>query len=636
MKDLIFDIQRFGNISNATDNTVITGNTGNSDYIVNSGSNVVINFRAEGGNIDNYGSNVTIIDGVGRGNKSIDSRSKADFVTIQGGKGSDEVRNYSSHALILGEDGGDRLYNNGNTGYVILNKDGSTSYYNYGGGGGYYSTILGGAGYDVISNDVSNVVIMAGGEGNDVISNNEGSNVTIDGGDGNDKIINQASDVTINGGDGNDLISSFGSNVLIGGGDGDDTISTGGSNYEVRYYDTIIGGKGDDYIDNGTGHDKDIYFYNVGDGNDTIYNFSKNDTLMIANSDYTTIKTEYVFVVNVGDGSITLTGLGDDMPIIKTTSQNIVFPTIDAPTLGDISTPTITPEETVKPSTPETISPVVKPSSDTSDTANSSNEISSNINSTPIIINNYYGDYYDMSGNNGTIVINSSVGGDVTNNTNIDNSTTIIKEGNTYTYNGGNKIINNYNSGEILSFAASYTDWTTDNNDLVINAAEGSVRITDANNKLVEVADAEGNVVAHVYKADNYEGAIDGRGYGAYEVITGSDNVSNQIFAAESGSSLWGGRGNSNDDLYGNLGIDEYIYSYGNGQDNIFQSGNEDTIHLLNISLNQISGAEIKDNGVNLQFTDGGSLNISGQVGTFALGGQHYGANYQSKTWYAK
>ena len=613
MKDLIFDIQRF--TTNNENYTVVKSNGG---YFTNFDSHVIVDCGFEGGSIYNYSSDVIIKAGSSKV-VNIRSDSRFDNVTIEGSKiPQSEMYTGGSNSFILVYAG---LVNHGD---VNNNKSGINSTV-------YSGEATNGA---FIGNHASNDLVI-GGKGNEWIDN-RGDNSTIDAGDGNDRISNSGSYVTINAGDGNDLISSFGSNVLIGGGDGDDTISTGGSNYKVRYYDTIIGGVGDDYIDNGTGHDKDIYFYNVGDGNDTIYNFSKNDTLMIANSDYTTIKTEYVFVVNVGDDSITLTGLGDDMPIIKTTSQNIVFPTIDAPTLGDISTPTITPEETVKPSTPETISPVVKPSSDTSDTANSSNEMSSNINSTPIIINNYYGDYYDMSGNNGTIVINSSVGGDVTNNTSIDNSTTIIKYGETYTYNGGNKIINNYNSGEILSFAASYTDWTTDNNDLVINAAEGSVRITDANNKLVEVADANGNVNAHVYKADNYEGAIDGRGYGAYEVITGSDNVSNQIYAAESGSSLWGGRGNSNDDLYGNLGIDEYIYSYGNGQDNIFQSGNEDTIHLLNISLNQISGAEIKDNGVNLKFTDGGSLNISGQVGTFALGGQHYGVNYQSKTWYAK
>ena len=42
------------------------------------------------------------------------------------------------------------------------------------------------------------------------------------------------------------------------------------------------------------------------------------------------------------------------------------------------------------------------------------------------------------------------------------------------------------------------------------------------------------------------------------------------------------------------------------------------------------------DGGVNLKFTNGGVLNISGQVGTFILGGQRFGADYQNKSWFAK
>lgn len=167
----------------------------------------------------------------------------------------------------------------------------------------------------------------------------------------------------------------------------------------------------------------------------------------------------------------------------------------------------------------------------------------------------------------------------------------------------------------------------------MINAAEGSIRISEATDKLVSLADGNCNLLAYVYKSGEYEGTIDGRGYGMFEVIVGSDNVSNQIFAGEIGSSLWGGRSNSNDDLYGNIGVDEYVYAYGNGQDNIYQAGGEDTTNLLNISLDQISGAEIFDNGVNLRFPDGGSLNISGQVGNFKLEGQVYHVDYQNKSW---
>ncbi len=72
--------------------------------------------------------------------------------------------------------------------------------------------------------------------------------------------------------------------------------------------------------------------------------------------------------------------------------------------------------------------------------------------------------------------------------------------------------------------------WTTDSNDLVINAAEGSVRIQETTNKLVEF-EIDNNVIAHVFKAEDYAGALDGRTFGGFEVIVGSDNQSNQIYS---------------------------------------------------------------------------------------------------------
>ena len=88
--------------------------------------------------------------------------------------------------------------------------------------------------------------------------------------------------------------------------------------------------------------------------------------------------------------------------------------------------------------------------------------------------------------------------------------------------------------------------------------------------------------------------------------------------------------------MYGNLGVDEYIYSYGNGNDNISQSGSEDTLNLTNTSLEQISGAMFTEYGTYLKFNDGGSLVVNGQVGTFIVSGQSYQADYQTKTWSAK
>lgn len=199
----------------------------------------------------------------------------------------------------------------------------------------------------------------------------------------------------------------------------------------------------------------------------------------------------------------------------------------------------------------------------------------------------------------------------------------------------GNDSISGFKSDDTLTFAATYTGWTTEANDLIIGAAEGSVRITEAKNKWIPLADGNGNLAVHVFLSAGYEGALDGRSLSTFTVITGSDNISNQIYAGSGGSSLYGNNG-GNDELYGNVGIDEFVYKYGDGQDNIFNAGAEDAVNFVGMSLDQIWAAQIYDNGVNLIFTDGGALSINGQVGNFILGGQSYGADYQSKTWYTK
>lgn len=68
--------------------------------------------------------------------------------------------------------------------------------------------------------------------------------------------------VTLEGDDNdNSLSGGSGNDILIGNG-GNDNISAGSGN------DTILAGSGDDYIDGGSGNDS--YYYNYGDGMDTI------------------------------------------------------------------------------------------------------------------------------------------------------------------------------------------------------------------------------------------------------------------------------------------------------------------------------------------------------------------------------
>ncbi|MBQ7476274.1 MAG: hypothetical protein IJT06_02620 [Selenomonadaceae bacterium] len=521
--------------------------------------------------------------------------------------------------------------------------------------------------------------MLNGGAGNDRISNYD-DNVTINGGAGNDSIESRGSNVTIDGGDGNDTISSYVKEAItISGGKGDDDI------INWQGYDAKIA-----YVYNvGDGNDT-IHSFSP---NDTLSISGASYTTVDGGPDGGGRK----LTVKVGEGSIWFTYDRDHPPIIHGTYDTSAIPAetpasdtgtqpaetpasdtgtqpaetpasdtggtqpAETPASDTGTQPAETPASDTGATQPAEIpasdtgtQPVEIPASDTgtqpaeipasdtgtqpaetpasdtvtqptdtTDTGTSTNKISDVLNGGSSTTNSL--NIGDGNIINGDVVINNNY-----------YETSVVNNVNVFVYQSGEDTLNNFNSNDKLNFSATYTGWATDGNDFVVNAAEGSVRIAQAKDKLIEVADANGNLLAHVYFSDSYAGAIDGRGFGAFEVIIGSDHVSNQIWADTSGSSLWGGRGSSDDELYGNLGVDDYIYSFGNGHDNISQSGSEDTLNLLNVNLEQISGAAIHDDGSYLQFTDGGSLNISGKVGTFVLGGQSYTANYETKTWTAK
>ena len=193
-------------------------------------------------------------------------------------------------------------------------------------------------GNDTIVNRAGGVEIY-GGTGNDSINNDTNSNytinsqwgyVTVDGGDGNDNIYSNDPYVSINGGAGNDSIySSVWNYVTVDGGDGADSIVAGG------HYNSINGGDGNDVIslssgsysnatvNGGTGNDViyggvtsstssslssyyTVYQYANGDGNDTVYNFSANDTLNITSGSYSSSISGSNWIIGVGSGRIVL------------------------------------------------------------------------------------------------------------------------------------------------------------------------------------------------------------------------------------------------------------------------------------------------------------------------------------------
>lgn len=140
--------------------------------------------------------------------------------------------------------------------------------------------VFGGAGNDTIYTRQGNDIVY-GGSGNDYIDTCEDDDLVF-GEDGNDTILAGLGNDTVYGGAGDDSIDAGQGNNFVYGEDGNDYIKTGignnfidaGSGNDKIYLnnnnnDTIIGGKGDDWIVTYSGSTSLIIF-NYGDGNDTI------------------------------------------------------------------------------------------------------------------------------------------------------------------------------------------------------------------------------------------------------------------------------------------------------------------------------------------------------------------------------
>lgn len=107
---------------------------------------------------------------------------------------------------------------------------------------------------------------------------------------GNDALKGNSGDDTLIGGQGNDYLN---------GGQGDDTLSGGQGN------DLLDGKTGDDWLHGGLGND--VFRFNLGDGHDTITDFTEGEDLI--NFKKTGLSFADIFVSDDGTDT-TVTGLG--------------------------------------------------------------------------------------------------------------------------------------------------------------------------------------------------------------------------------------------------------------------------------------------------------------------------------------
>ncbi|WP_310599361.1 calcium-binding protein, partial [Desulfobulbus sp.] len=203
---------------------------------------------------------------------------------LDGGAGNDMLYGFAGNDALYGGDGHDELYGH----------DGA-------------DTLYGGTGNDMLFGHDGDDY-LDGGAGDDELQGGTG-NDRLYGGDGNDKLYGDNGDLSgsgndyLDGGAGDDQLAGLGGNDTLYGNDGADNLWGGDGN------DILVGGTGDDSLAGEDGDD--TYVFNLGDGVDTIFESSGQDTVQfgqgIALADVTVIRSDNSLILKIGNNGDQLT-----------------------------------------------------------------------------------------------------------------------------------------------------------------------------------------------------------------------------------------------------------------------------------------------------------------------------------------
>ncbi|NKB46491.1 MAG: hypothetical protein GKR77_01745 [Legionellales bacterium] len=263
-------------------NDVITGGAGGDQLNGNAGSDTVAyTDSTSADNLTGVTINLENNSASGAGTHAAGD-TIANFENIIGSSFNDTLIGNNQANVLVGGVGDDLLNgNNGNDELV---------------GGAGEDSLNGGRGRDSLS----------GNENDDLLNGNGGADELF-GGQGNDRLNGGGGSDTLFGGIGDDFLNGNNGNDQLSGGEGIDTLN-GGSRR-----DTLIGGTDNDNLTGGAGND--LFIFSVGDGSDTITDFSTNRNekidLSAFNTDFTILQTAINQVA--GDTVIDLTVVGGNL-----------------------------------------------------------------------------------------------------------------------------------------------------------------------------------------------------------------------------------------------------------------------------------------------------------------------------------
>ena len=363
-------------------------------------------------------------------------------------------------------------------------------------------------------------------------------------------------------------VSGINRALTVHGNDADNTITSlsgGGTIFGEAGNDTLYAGNGVDY-----------FVYASGDGNDVINDFSSSDFLKITEGNIDTIFADNNGDVNVkiADGTILLKNVADmDINIIDSSGKSTKERYSASVASGGNSTPSGGNTNT---------------SGGTSTTSGGNDTTASGENDT-------------TSGEDDT-TSGGSIPSGVNSTTPAFNGEPLPYADGFYNYTGSDKSIVNYTQGEKIKLSTDFAGITFDSNNISVQSSSGTLQISNAKGKVIDITDSNGTTFAYAYLA-NGAGTVDGRIYSNFEVIIGAPNNSNYVIAGDGGSSLFGGGGNGLNTLVGGAGKDNFVYNSGSDIIKNFSTGD-----VVNVNAS-ISGYGVAEDEFYI-YSDPGSITV--------------------------
>ena len=414
-------------------------------------------------------------------------------------------------------------------------------------------------------------------------------------------------------------------NIIIGTEEDDSIAGKAGADklYGGDGDDTIVGGAGSDSLTGGEG--ADVFVWSKGDGNDKILDFANEDNISISGATVSSVRASGDNVIlTIGSNKITVIGGADK--VINYTDEAGVHGYPVNPIVVNAKGTAVT---LLAEYSADTFDVTAQKDFGTTARTIDASAVDQDLN---IIGNAKNNVIYGGDGNN-------TIDGGKSNDTLIGGTGSNVF---VYASGGGNDVITNYKSGDVIQVSGTVSSAGLVGNDYVFTVGTGTITLKDAKKKYIYVTDDTGGTwypeppdlvyssgkveikkgyVGDAFDVAQFEDGFAGKVYtidaSAVQhalTITGNKQA-NEIIGTGQKDYIDGGAGadiitggKGNDSLFGGDGADEFVWNKGDGNDKILDYEEEDTLRIVGDTVKAVTTTK---NGEDIIFTLGSKNKIT-------------------------